>query len=575
MKSLSTLWILLKGHRLKYSFGVFFAILANFNGIFLATILMVLYDGIIVQDYDLVIQSLQYFILLIILLTSILMIGLILVRVSSTKSIFQLRVKIFEKMLHLPLKEYDKNHSGDFISRITNDLQSLNTSLSQNLVSLSGTFLSGLASMIYMLIINWKFALALFAWNLLTLILTKLFIKPLKDTSDEIHQLMSDTTKEISNILSGSYTIKLFNLEGKFFRSFSDKNKSLFNISLKKARLTGLMRGMIQFMTRFSFTGFIALGSFLAVQGKITFGEILAINQLQGSVSIFFQSLSEFLSQVQQSLSGLDRVNSLLSIEKEPKYFNKMEPAKHKGALSFDGIYFSYGTYVNTLKEISFEIKEGEKVAIIGPSGSGKSTITKLLLGIYQPTRGNISVFGKTANELSIEELRNLISYVPQEPYLFSTTIKENIAYGKNNATLSEIVAAAKVANAHDFISNLEKGYNTPVGEKGIFLSGGQRQRIAIARAIVKNSPILLLDEATSSLDNQTEEIIKNTLDKISIGKTTITVSHRMSTIRDADRIIVLNHGQIVDCGSHTELISKEGIYQKFYHLQSSEEFTQ
>ncbi|WP_353892728.1 ABC transporter ATP-binding protein [Proteinivorax hydrogeniformans] len=558
----------MKGYRIKYTLGLLCTCVLDLNQIFIATIFMILFDGIIGQDIDLVISAVYGFLALTVFLTVFMLIGLILIRTSTIRGISNLRAKAFAKMLNLPQQEYSKNHSGDFISRVTNDIQTLEKSLTQHLVNLTNTFLAGIACIVYMFILNWKFALGLLAWNLLNLAISSLFIKPMKKSSDKIQKKLGSTTEEISDIIAGSAVIKLYNLKNYVAKKFHRKNSDVLDASLKRVKLNAFMQGINNFLSKFSFVGFLAIASIFIIRREVSFGEVLAINQLQNGVGYFFNSLGEFLNQVQQSLAGFNRVKNLLEKDDEPKAFDKMAEQNTSCALSLKDVKFSYNCEDKVLENISFEVQEGETVAIVGPSGGGKSTIFKLILGLYQPKGGSMSYLSKTAHHYSLKELRDLTSFVPQEPYLFSGTVKENIAYGNTDATDLEIYAAAKAANAHDFILKLEKGYDTPVGERGIFLSGGQKQRIAIARAIIKNAPILLLDEATSSLDNESESLVQRALDDLMRNKTTLIIAHRLSTIQNADRILVVDQGRIVESGNHQELLTKKGIYAGLHKVQ-------
>ncbi|WP_350343142.1 ABC transporter ATP-binding protein [Proteinivorax tanatarense] len=567
MQGIKNLYSLLKGNRLRYSIGLVCISMLNLNQIFIATIYLVIFDGIIAQDISLVLNAVYGLIALTFFLTILVLIGHILIRVSSIKAISFLRAKAFNKMLKISIQNHSQGHSGDFISRVTNDIQVLEKSLTEYLLNITGTFLVGIACITYMFILNWKLALGLLTWNLITLGISSLFINPMKESSDKVQKKLSSTTTAISDIITGASVIKLYNLKNKMARRYEQKNKSVYKAVSKRVEISAVMRGLNSFLRTFSAIGFIAIASIFIMKekGDFTFGQVLAINQLQHGVRIFFQSLGEFLNQVQESFAGLDRVNELLEMEEEPTHFKKMPALNNNNAIAVENVSFSYNCTDTVLNNISFEVREGGTVAIVGPSGGGKSTIFKLLLGLYQPQDGSISYFGEMGHDYSIDSLRSLMAYVPQDPYLFNGTVKENISYGKKDASDCEIFAAAKAANAHDFISSLENGYDTMVGERGIFLSGGQKQRIAIARAIVKDAPILLLDEATSSLDNESEKLVQNAFSNLMQNKTTVIIAHRLSTIKNSDSILVVEHGQIIERGNHDELLTRAGVYTGLY----------
>jgi ATP-binding cassette subfamily B protein len=320
-----------------------------------------------------------------------------------------------------------------------------------------------------------------------------------------------------------------------------------------------------------SFLGISAIGMVMIINNMLTFGKLMAIIQMLNGLMWMFNSLGGFLTQLQGSLAGIDRIFEILDIEEEVSVVSNnlvnVDMDDHHRIIEFENIEFAYEE-TNVLNSVNIEVGKNEVTAIVGSSGGGKSTLFKLLLKFYNLKEGCIKVFGKDINTFSLEELRSLIAYVPQDNYLFSGTIADNIAYGKDNATFEQVMEAAKAANAHDFIMALPSGYETEVGERGAHLSGGQRQRIAIARAILKNAPILLLDEATSSLDSESENAVQKALDILMKGRSTMVVAHRLSTIQHADKILVLDNGSIPEVGNHETLLNMNGIYSRLYNLQ-------
>jgi ABC-type multidrug transport system fused ATPase/permease subunit len=284
------------------------------------------------------------------------------------------------------------------------------------------------------------------------------------------------------------------------------------------------------------------------------------------------QSISSTIGSLQEQFMNLQMAFELLDTEPDIRNAPDAKPVgRAAGRIAFDNVQFSYKKRVDTLKDVTFEAKEGQVVAIVGPTGAGKTTLASLLPRFYDATGGRILLDGCDIKGLTIESLREQISIVLQEPLLFSTTIAENIAYGRLDATAEEIVQAAKAANAHEFIMALPQQYDTTVGERGAQLSGGERQRIAVARAFLKNAPILILDEPTSSIDSKTEQVILDALERLMIGRTTLMIAHRLATVRHADQILVMNHGRIVQTGTHDELLRHDGLYRQLHEMQSGE----
>jgi ATP-binding cassette subfamily B protein len=334
------------------------------------------------------------------------------------------------------------------------------------------------------------------------------------------------------------------------------------------AELTSSIRGV----------GILVFGLFLVMDGTLALGSIWAIVYLQGNTNIMFAYLGGFINYLQQCLAGASRVLELLDRPSEPLRYpalstQAVSPVTESSMVALKDIAFSYEDEEEAiLHGISLSAAQGQRIALVGPSGGGKSTVIKLLMGFYATQAGDIVVGNQPISKYTLTELRQMMAYVPQDAYLFDGTIEENIRYGKPEASKDDVVAAAKAANAHDFIIEQANGYATPVGERGAKLSGGQRQRIAIARALLKDAPILLLDEATSALDSESEQLVQAALDVLMQGRTTLAIAHRLSTIENADRIYVIEKGQVVEQGQHHELLARGGLYSTLYTMQFERE---
>jgi ATP-binding cassette subfamily B protein len=500
---------------------------------------------------------------------------------------------------------------------MTNDIAETKKAYSQLFIQFAVQILTGVGTTVYMFMIEWRMALVAVAGGLITVLVNTYYARKLKKVSREIQEKLATLTEELSNILAGIKVIKSFNLYERILNKFTNKNDEVYHKSYERVNKKALMNGFNALGGMFSFVGLTILGSYLAIRGEITVGVIIGVVQLQNGISMLVRTLGNMISEVQGSLAAADRIYEVLDKKQEPQSYkidaeNDFE-AEIEGdkAVVVDSLCFSYenvkdniadedstdddimvvniaGDNIlededkfgvsdereensgnNVLQNLSFDVSSDSVVALAGPSGGGKSTIFKLLLNFYPPSKGDIIIGGRSITNQSISTIRSKIAYVPQDAYLFAGTIGDNIAYVKKGDTEEELREAAKIANAHQFITEMEKGYKTTVGERGAHLSGGQRQRIAIARAVLKDAEILLLDEATSALDTESEKLVQDALNNLMEGRTTLVIAHRLATIQDADKILVLQDGQIIEKGDHQELLQNEdGVYRRLYYQQ-------
>lgn len=564
---------LLKEEKGRYLSGLLMLAISNpMSNIVIAILFMDIFDRA-VYDSSLILPIILKCLGLIIFLALITPIGMYLVNYASLKTTARLREQSLEKLIKLDQTTLNDSHSGDLISRTTNDIQTTETAYKEQLVRVSETLLNGIGCTVFMVWLDWRFALGLIGYQIILLFIMTRFAKPLKVASDEVQSSLGKVTEKISDILAGAHVIRLFNIGGYMVGKFKEFNDITKSKAEKRVRINAAYQGLNTFAWTSSFVGFIAVSGWFMSKGYIELGTIIALVQVQNGVSQLFNQLGTFINQLQTSLAGFDRISELLDKKEEPKYYPLSEEGCYDNAvLSLYNVNFQYEDDIKVINNLSLSVEKGETVAIVGPSGGGKSTLFKLILGFNYPQSGCVSIMGKPASKYTMEEIRDLAAFVPQDPYLFSGTVQENISFGKTGASTKQIVEAAKQANAHDFIENLEEGYNTLVGERGTFLSGGQKQRIAIARAIIKNAEILLLDEATSALDNESEALVQSALDDLMREKTSIVIAHRLSTIEKADRILVMDKGAIAEQGTHQELIELGGIYANLYNLQFKED---
>lgn len=480
----------------------------------------------------------------------------------------------------LPITYFEQHHSGDTLSRMTLDVRMMEQAYGQQFRSFLVVLASGFGSIAFMLTLHWKFTLLLFAVALLSFWTLKKLAHPIRLMNDRIQSRNGLLAERLSDILAGMQTMRMFQIEREILGRYESANEEMTAWSLREGRLRAWME-CANFVQGFlSFTGIILLGMFMVIQGTLPLGTLMAMVQLQSKgVSVFFE-LGNTISNMQGAFAGAARVFALLDQppEKDPyaveirgqTQMEREAQSCHQrqvesAMIRLDDLHFAYDSGAKALNGMTLSIPRGAAAAFVGPSGSGKSTLLKLLLGFYRPTQGGFTIAGKPLSTFTLAELRSQMAYVPQDGYLFDGTIRDNIRYGRWNATDDEIREAALHANAHDFIMGLPEQYGTAVGERGSKLSGGQRQRIAIARAMLTDAPILLLDEATSALDTESEHAVQAALQRLMQGRTTIIVAHRLSTIEYADVIYVLDRGHLVEQGNHKELLAQDGLYRKLY----------
>ena len=491
-----------------------------------------------------------------------------------------LREAVFKHLNRLPLGYHELHHSGDALSLMTNDVTAAEKTYQDDLLMLVEASAQGLSATIFMMLINAPLALVVIASGLAPLIINTLFAGPLRKIGQELQGRLGALSERMTDLLAGYQVIRTFNLVEWIMGRFEQANDQVFASSMKRVRTESALSAANDFGGMFNFLSMM-FGVYLVLTGSTTFGAMIALVQLSNQIGYFVYSIGGTVSRIQGALAAADRILILLDEPAEPDTYPVLPsqakrllvgkaPALRQDApaVVFDRIVFGYAEGENILNGLSFSIPKGEMAAFAGPSGSGKSTIFKLLLGCYPVRQGEIAVHGSPVTDYRLVHLRELFAYVPQDAYLFTGTIEDNIRLGKANATQQEVQAAARAAFAHDFICELPQGYNTVVGERGARLSGGQRQRIAIARALLKDAPILLLDEATSALDSESEQVVQQALNVLMRGRTTLVIAHRFSTILNANRIFVMEGGRVVEEGRHEDLLALNGLYRGLYDLQ-------
>jgi ATP-binding cassette, subfamily B, bacterial len=482
----------------------------------------------------------------------------------------QIQENLIESFMRLPMSYYNNNHTGDLQSRFTSDLAATSNAMSFFLISPINFLTFGMVSIIMIAYINLEIALICTILVISALLVNSVFLKPIQKSSRKIQKSLGQATACYSDIINGISIIKIFNLQDWAINKFKLENDKILTSSQRLALIDSTQDSINGFIDSICKFGVLGISALYLANGKISVGSLLAITKYAGILIFAFTGVGRVTTRMIRSFAGAERTLEIIDgLIEEDKEASKNHDTSSKEVLIFDNISFRYGDGTQVISGISEKITEGETIALVGPSGVGKSTIMKILMGFYSLEEGNgrILLYGKPLSEYTLKELRSLMTYVPQSNYLFSGTIKDNISYGKENATVEEIIEAAKAAYAHDFIMSLPEGYDTPVGERGNSLSGGERQRIAIARALLKNTSILLLDEPTAALDSDSEQEIQRALDTLMKNKTVIVVAHRLSTIRHSDRILVMENGHVVEKDSHEELIKLNKRYAYYYNL--------
>ncbi len=537
--------------------------------VFISLIFKNMFDAIALKEWAMMIDAIKkYGIYAIPMLVSYPIFAYI-AQYSAVVTTGNIRKNVFNKIKILPLNYIKGKHSGELVSRLTNDINEVEKAYSSYFINFSTRILKGIGTLIFTFILDWRLGVISVAIGGLSLFVNIYYAKILKNMSLKVQESLSKLNERLTDLLEGVHVIRSFNISNVILSKYNKRNIELYGVSKDRVNQKSLVSALNNIIGIISFGGTVAVGSYLAIKGDISLGVIIAVVQLQNGVSSLARGFGDFISELQGSLAAADRLFEILDEDEEPESFKLTEDyeIEENYEISFNSVSFEYDNE-KVLDELTFSVPKGKVYALAGPSGGGKSTIFKLLLNLYPPNEGNIAISGSSIANQTIKDIRKNIAYVPQDAYLFSGTIIENIKQGKEDAGFEEVVNAAKIANAHDFIINMEDGYDTFVGEKGTKLSGGQRQRIAIARAILKDAPILLLDEATSSLDTESEKLVQEALNKLMLGRTTLVIAHRLSTIEDADEILVVKDGKIAERGTHSELLELNCIYKGLYAQQ-------
>ncbi|MEJ7841472.1 MAG: ABC transporter ATP-binding protein [Rubrobacter sp.] len=483
-----------------------------------------------------------------------------------------LRARIFDRLQHLPLRFFDRRPIGDLMSRVTNDVDTLNQLFSQGLTQLLGSIFSLVGILVAMLILQWNLALACFAVIPIMVLTTAFFARRARAAFRLTRETVGDVSAGLQEDIVGVREAQAFNRTDRNIARFRERNAANRDANVQAVAITSAFSPAIDVLSTLATALVIGYGGYLVFAGSISVGVLTAFLIY---VQQFFrpvQLASQFYTQAQSALAGAERIYNILDEEPEPpdpphaRKFGQME-----GRVAFGHVTFAYEPGRPVLRDVDFEIEPGQTVALVGPTGAGKTTIASLIPRFYDATEGTVSIDGRDVRAYARKDLRENIGIVLQESFLFSGTIADNIGYGRLGASRDEVEAAARTADAHGFISELPEGYDTELGEGGGSLSQGQRQLLSFARAVLTDPRILILDEATSNIDTRTEKVIQNALATLLKGRTSVVIAHRLSTIRNAGSILAVRDGRVVERGTHEELLARGGLYADLYRRQFRE----
>lgn len=463
--------------------------------------------------------------------------------VEAKRAYSNLCKRIFHHVVRLPYTYYEQNHSGDFMSKLSYDLSKTGSITGSRFRRTVAPLIQVGVFLVPMFMLSWQITLCLIGVNVLMLLVNALLINPIQNVTKVLSKTNASMTEKLSNLLQGMEQARMYETGKDTVEAFITENKNYEKQSNKRILYTACLESSNKGFDLLCILAFLVLGIYFVDQGLTTLGSLTAIYTLYGHFSSQFILLGRYLPELIGCLTNAQNIFEFLEIAEEPSCYNEIESQNASSPVSnsmvrFENICFNYNDKAPLLQNFSLDIKTGESVAITGPSGCGKTTLSKLMLCLYPVKSGRIYIDNMCYNNTSNSDIREKIAYVPQEPYLFNESIMENIRVGRPDATDEEVFEAATIAHAHEFITHLEDGYNTYVGERGNRLSGGQRQRIAIARAILKDAPVILMDEATSALDNESEQLVNDALKSLKNNKTIIMIAHRPSTIALADRVV-------------------------------------
>ncbi len=487
----------------------------------------------------------------------------------SQKLTYKMREDISKKINHLPMKYFDKKTNGEVLSIITNDVDTLSMNLNQSITQIITSICTIIGILIMMFSINWQMTLISLAILPIASGIVGIIVKHSQKYFEKQQEYLGHVNGQVEEIYSGLTVVKAFNGEEKATKNFKKANQELYHSAWKSQFFSGLMHPIMNFIGNIGYVAVAIVGGYFAINGIITVGNIQSFIAYNKRFTQPINQIAQISSMLQAMIASAERVFEFLEEPEEIETTKgNIDTENLQGNIKFENVKFGYNENQTIINNFNSEIKQGQKIAIVGPTGAGKTTIVKLLMRFYDVNEGAILVDGHNVKDFERGNLRRMFGMVLQDTWLFGGTVKENIKYGKEDATDDEVIEAAKAAHVHHFIKTLPNGYNSILNEETSNISAGQKQLMTIARVILANPKILILDEATSSIDTRTEIQIQAAMDNLMKGRTSFIIAHRLSTIKNADWILVMNHGDIVEQGTHTELLEKNGFYADLYNSQ-------
>ncbi len=552
--------------------GIIFIVGLSLIQISISFFLKNMTDAVIDSSMELFLYSFYFLLGLSLLQIIFSYVRTLIIGICSERTVKSLRNRLVNQLNELEIKTFTSKHTGDYISRSTNDINKIKNYIENTLPNLLRLILTGILALSYLLILSWKLTLISISVFPIIIIVVSLLSKPIGSISKKLQDKLGVINSLVQDFIKGVEVSKSYTLEKTLNKTYQQEVEKSVHLGKKIGKRKAFINSFSELFSLLPFFICFFVGGYYVIQEEMSVGSLLAFINLLNFITNPVIQIPRLVSQAKVELASSVRIFEILDekLEKKDGNIYSINDQDFDYLIEFCNVNFSYSSRNQVLNNLNIKIKKGEKIAIVGHSGSGKSTLISLLQGYYDTYDGEIRVFGKDIKKWSLESLRNNMALVSQDTYLFPESIKENIQYGNviEDISLEKIVSVSKLACAHQFIDKCEEKYDTQIGELGNKLSGGQKQRIAIARAILKNSDILLLDEATSSLDNESENLVQEALDHLMKDKTSIVIAHRLSTLKNVDKIFVLDEGKIAAEGTHEQLLLNNKLYNELYTKQ-------